>query len=105
MVKNIFDDIKVDKKEEIFEVLFQNQVVKIEKIISNGQTSKPNFWYNQEEIEFVILLSGEAQIEFEDEIIDLKKGDYTLISAHRKHRVAFTDTKNPTIWLAVFIKN
>jgi len=104
MVKNIFDKIKIDKEKEIFEILFQNRVVKIEKIVSNGQTSKPNFWYNQDEIEFVILLSGKAQIEFEDKIINLKKGDYHIISAYCKHRVAFTDLENSTIWLAIFIK-
>ena len=104
MVKNIFDKIKINKKEEIFEILFQNRVVKIEKIVSNGQTSKPNFWYNQNEIEFVILLSGKAQIEFKDKILDLKEGDYYIIPAHCKHRVAFTDLEKPTIWLAVFIK-
>jgi cupin 2 domain-containing protein len=103
---NIFEQIVVDTKSEIFDTLFENKVVKIERIISNGQTSAPGFWYDQEESEFVLLLEGEAVLEFEEgERVDLQKGDYCMIDAHQKHRVMFTDEENTTVWLAVFIKS
>jgi hypothetical protein len=32
----------------------------------------------------------------------MKPGDFTNIPAHRKHRVDWTTSDEPTIWLAVF---
>ena len=99
---NIFEQIIVDKNEENFFEIFKNEKIKIEKIVSNGQTSPENFWYEQEENEFVLLLEGFAIVEFEDFEMELKKGDCLNIKAMQKHRVKFTSLNEPTIWFAVF---
>ena len=70
---NIFDDIKVDKSKEEFIEILKNESIKIERIVSNGQKSKENFWYKQDENEFILLLEGEAILEFEDREVTLKK--------------------------------
>ncbi len=102
---NIFNDIPQKSAEEIFETLVKAGDVRIERIISTGQSSPENFWYDQNENEFVILLEGSAQLKFDDgEIIDLKKGAWTFIPAHKKHRVEKTDEKTPSVWLAFFWK-
>ena len=99
---NIFEQIIVDKNEEkIFEI-FKNETIKIEKIVSNGQTSPENFWYEQEKSEFVLLLEGFAILEFENREEELKKGDCLNIQAYEKHRVKFTSLDEPTVWFAVF---
>ena len=99
---NIFDKIIVDKEEENFFEIFKNETIKIEKIVSNGQISPENFWYEQEKSEFILLLEGFAILEFEDREVELKKGDCLNIKAMEKHRVKFTSLDEPTIWLAVF---
>ena len=99
---NIFEQIIVDKSEEKFFEIFKNEKIKIEKIVSNGQISPENFWYEQEENEFVLLLEGFAIVEFEDFEMELKKGDCLNIKAMQKHRVKFTSLNEPTIWFAVF---
>ena len=99
---NIFDKIIVDKEEENFFEIFKNETIKIEKIVSNGQISPKNFWYEQEKSEYIILLEGFAVLEFEDKEIELKKGDCINIKAMQKHRVKFTSLDEPTIWFAVF---
>ena len=99
---NIFEQIIVDKSEEKFFEIFKNEKIKIEKIVSNGQCSPDNFWYEQEENEFVLLLEGFAIVEFEDFEMELKKGDCLNIKAMQKHRVKFTSQTEPTIWFAVF---
>jgi cupin 2 domain-containing protein len=99
---NIFEEIIIDKTEEIFFEIFKNETIKIEKIVSNGQTSPKNFWYEQEQNEFVLLLEGFAILEFEDKVVELKKGDCLNIKAKQKHRVKFTSLTEPTIWFAVF---
>lgn len=99
---NIFNEIPIDKNEEKFFEIFKNKNIKIEKIVSNGQKSPPNFWYEQEKNEFVLLLEGFAILEFEDSEVELKKGDCLNIEAFKKHRVKFTSLDEPTIWFAVF---
>ena len=99
---NIFDNIFIDKKnEQVFDILKKDNI-RIEKIVSNGQKSEKDFWYEQEENEFIMVIDGDAIIEFEDKECELKKGDYLIIEKMIKHRVKYTDTNGPTIWLAVF---
>ena len=99
---NIFEQIIVDKEEENFFEIFKNETIKIEKIVSNGQISPENFWYEQEKSEFILLLEGFAILEFENREVELKKGDCINIKAKQKHRVKFTSLDEPTIWFAVF---
>ena len=104
-LKNIFKDLpekRLDK--EIFETLLQNNNVKLERIISTGQTTPKGEWYDQERDEWVILLQGHATLVFENEReINLKPGDYVFIKAHKKHRVSLTSSDEVCVWLAAHI--
>lgn len=99
---NVFEELPINKNEELFFEIFKNETIKIEKIVSNGQTSPDNFWYEQKENEFVLLLEGFAIVEFEDFEMELKKGDCLNIKAMQKHRVKFTSLNETTVWFAVF---
>lgn len=90
-----FPDEKI--KSEIIETILNSKNVRIEKIISDGNTSG---WYDQKEDEWVVLLKGEAEIEFENSIKVLNAGDYIFIPKHKRHRVKRTAK---CIWLCVFI--
>jgi cupin 2 domain-containing protein len=86
---NIFDSIPVNLNAEIFEDLLKLPGLRVERIISKGQSTLENAWYDQEEGEWIILLEGGAILEFEDdEYVTLKKGDYLNIPAHHKHKVS-----------------
>jgi cupin 2 domain-containing protein len=88
---------------EIVERLADNGAVRIERIISHGQTSPEGFWYDQGEAEFVLVLAGAARLRFDDgESVALGPGDWLDIAPHRRHRVEWTDPATPTVWLAVF---
>lgn len=104
--KNLFSDLPSSVKNEIFEVLALSQDVRIERILSKGQTTPAGEWYDQELNEFVILLKGRANVVFEGEheLYDLKPGDYINIPAHTRHRVEWTDDDTVTVWLAVHYK-
>ena len=99
---NLFDIEKIPNSEELTTILDESKNVRIERIISSGQTSPEGFWYNQNENEFVALLQGEAFISYEDGSIRLKAGDTVLIPAHKKHGVDFTSVDLPCIWFCVF---
>ena len=102
-MKNIFENLPSDLSNENFIDLINAKNVRIERIVSLGQTSPESGWYNQNENEWVIVLEGFGTILFEDgNEITLKKGDFINIPAHKKHKVSKTDKKNVTIWLAVF---
>jgi len=59
---NIFDLPELPLSEELTSVIAESKNVRIERIISTGQTSD---WYDQSETEFVALLQGGAAIEGE----------------------------------------
>ena len=99
---NIFDKVIIDKNEENFFQIFKNESIRVERIVSNGQKSPEDFWYEQIENEYILLLSGNAILEFEDFEVELKNGDCLNIEAMQKHRVKFTSLDEPTIWFAVF---
>ncbi len=102
MKNNVFENIIVDKKQEQFFDLLKDENIRIEKIVSNGQSSPINFWYESAENEFVLILKGDAILEYEDKELTLNEGDYINIKAFTKHRVKYTNQTQPTIWLAVF---
>ncbi|MBZ0269048.1 cupin domain-containing protein, partial [bacterium] len=65
----------------------------------------PGFWYDQDEDEWVVLLSGSATLAWEDgRERELGPGDHVRIPAHEKHRVVRTAPDRETVWLAVFLK-
>ncbi len=104
-MKNIYSSIPNTIEQEIFEDLLKSENIRIEKIISKGQSSPTEGWYDQEEHEWVIVLDGYGIISFEDgREVKLKKGDYLNIPAHEKHKVKWTDPDQITIWLAIFYK-
>ncbi len=104
--RNLFADLPESLPHELIEVLIENEIVRIERIVSHGHVSPEGFWYDQLEHEWVVVLKGEAKLLFENdgEPLHLKSGDHVLIHAHQKHRVEWTTTDEPTIWLAVYYR-
>lgn len=106
MENNIFNNIPFDLDNEIFDKLFDNDKVVIERIISPSMPNGDKIWYDQESEEIVFLLKGNAKIEFENGNTKiLNEGDYLTLKSHEKHRVAYTSGKPKCIWLAIHIKD
>ena len=103
MIKNLLDDLPKAADQESLVDLLKRPGVRIERIVSTGQTSPPGFWYDQAYGEWVAVLAGEAQLRFEDEPAPrtLRVGDFVDIAAHRRHRVEWTRPGEPTVWLTV----
>lgn len=101
---NLFAEIPAKLAAELSEPLLKSSTVRIERIVSHGQASADNYWYDQEEDEWVVVLKGKAQLRFEgeDEPLELEPGDYLNIPAHQRHRVEWTAPDELTVWLAVF---
>lgn len=101
---NLFEQLPApgSDAEQFFELLARPGL-RIERIVSTGQASPPGFWYDQDDGEWVLVLTGEARLRFEDEgeARPLKAGDFVHIAPHRRHRVDWTHPEQPTVWLAV----
>lgn len=88
---------------ELVDVLAERGAVRIERIVSTGQITPDAAWYDELTDEWVLLVSGEARLRIEDESADraLGSGDWLFIPAHCRHRVTWTSTDPPAVWLAV----
>lgn len=106
-LENLFSDIPQEAGREHFEALLEAgraaTIVRLERIVSQGQATPPGQWLDGEYEEWVVLLSGGARLRFEDEqdARELRPGDFLLIAPHRRHRVEWTEPGKPTVWLAL----
>lgn len=87
---------------EFFETLLKTSGTgRVERIYSKPYSDGQ--WYDQDEDEFVLLLSGEAVLEFADSAkLELRAGDWLVIDRRTRHRVASTSEEPRCVWLAVF---
>lgn len=104
-VKNLFAALPEALPEEVFEDLLCSKGVRIERILSRGQVSPADAWYDQDENEWVVVLRGAARLLFGDgREVALGVGDSINIPSRCRHRVSWTDPNQVTVWLAVFYK-
>lgn len=104
---NLLHDLPADAPGEVFTALAQwpgARNVRIERIVSNGQASPAGFWYDNPEDEWVLVISGSGAVEIDGGATHtLGAGDWLHLPAHCRHRVAWTDAAQPTIWLAIHV--
>lgn len=102
---NVFSGVMPNRAAEVFTTLLAEREVRIERIVSMGQGTRPGVWLDQPQGEWVLLLEGSAALEIEGEsgIRQLGPGDYIWLPPRRRHRVAWTDAGRTTVWLAVHV--
>jgi cupin 2 domain-containing protein len=99
---NLFTRIDVAGAAETVTELLARPGIRIERIVSPGQSSPHGCWYHQSTDEWVIVVAGAARVDFDgDAPCNLLPGDYLMIPAQKRHRVAWTHPALPTIWLAL----
>ena len=104
MPTNLFDALPGKAPQEIVDELLSRSGLRIERIVSTGQTTPENQPYDQDHDEWVLLLSGAARLWLDGEgERALRPGDCLLIPAHQRHRVTFTAPDQPTVWLAIHL--
>lgn len=103
---NLFDSLPDPLPEELVEKLVEQDGLRLERIVSTGHITPAGEWYDQELDEWVVMLTGAARLRFDDpeEVMTLSPGDYLKISAHRRHRVDWTDPNASTVWLALHFR-
>lgn len=102
-IQNLYAPLPDASASEHVATLLQTAQWRLERIVSLGQQTPPGQWYDQATAEWVMLLTGEAQLQIEGETgrRTLRPGDYLLLPAHVRHRVEWTHPTQPSIWLAL----
>lgn len=106
-VQNLLSALPSAADGEVSETLAAGLAARVERIVSMGQASPVGVWYDQHEAEWVMVLTGRARLSIEgeaDEVV-MERGDAVFLPAHCRHRVAWTDPDQPTVWIAVFMKS
>ncbi len=100
---NLLADVPVALAGEEIRALLATSDLRIERIVSTGQASPPGFWYDQDWAEWVLVVAGQAGLLIDGEAAPrvLEPGSYVHLPAHCRHRVEWTSTEMPTVWLAV----
>ena len=100
---NLLSNLPASLPAELFETLLRADGLRVERIVSRGHASPDGFWYDQDQAEWVLLLSGAARLRFEGEAepVELAPGAFVNIPARRRHRVEWTDPGQATVWLAI----
>lgn len=104
-LENLFEELPGELPDELFTTLLQRPDLKLERIVSRGHTTVEGQWYDQPHDEWVLLLTGKADLLLADpdECLTLRPGDHLLIPAHRRHRVEWTLPDKKTMWLALHL--
>jgi cupin 2 domain-containing protein len=77
--------------------------MRVERIVSTGQVTPEDQWYDQAWDEYVLLVAGAARLRIEGEEEDraMQAGEWIMLPAHCRHRVTWTQKDPPTVWLAI----
>jgi cupin 2 domain-containing protein len=102
-IRNVFRLPDTLPPDELVEALAGGEGVLVERIVSAGQSTSPDEWLSAEKDEWVVLLTGRAELSYEDgSRLRLEPGDYVVIPAGQRHRVESTSADPPCVWLAVY---
>lgn len=101
--RSLFDAIPALHANELFDTLVESNGFRVERIVSDGHVTPPGTWYDQQQDEWVLLISGGATLLFDGTVAPLvmKPGDHVLIPAGCRHRVEHTAAGVKTVWLAL----
>jgi cupin 2 domain-containing protein len=99
-VTNIFERTPAGGKREELITLLKTPGLRLEQILSHGQATAADHWYDQDQPEWVVLLEGTATLRFEgDGLLGLAAGDSILIPVRSRHRVE--SCSQDARWLAL----
>ena len=99
MKANLFEDRTPPAAGERIDVLLEHRNLVVERIVSSADITPKR--YVQAQDEWVVLLSGEAKLEVEGKVVDLKAGDYVFLPSGIPHTVQAAS--EGAMWLAVHL--
>lgn len=96
---NLYEDALPPATGERFDTLLMHNGLVIERIVSTSKIESKQ--YVQEQDEWVVLLTGEAQLDVAGRQVSLRAGDYLFLPARTPHTVLRVSDR--ALWLAVHL--
>ncbi len=96
---NLYEDALPPATGERFDTLLMHNGLVIERIVSTSKIESQQ--YVQEQDEWVVLLTGEAQLDVAGRPVSLRAGDYLFLPARTPHTVLRVSDR--ALWLAVHL--
>ena len=102
---NLFANLAERAMREEVAVLAETAGGRIERIVSTGQASRPDFGTIRPRRSGWSFFPGAQAYASKPSPSPrvLAPGDWLEIPAHARHRVEWTDAERPTVWLAVHL--
>jgi hypothetical protein len=90
----------------VIETLFENDVVKIDRITVRGQITPPGVFPDEPSHEFIQVLKGNIVLEYklaggETKKVSLRPGEFAIKSPKEQTRADFTPPEEDTIYLKI----
>ena len=102
MMNNLLANIPTALTEEIVQVLVESPGVRIERIVSRGQTTARGNWYDQPDQEWVLLLQAQRGCALPIKTNQSRWGPATMSTFQPTASIGSNGPANqPTIWLAI----
>jgi mannose-6-phosphate isomerase-like protein (cupin superfamily) len=103
-VANLLAGLPAARRAEAFTAILSRPGIRLERIVSQGQSTPEGAPMVQALDEWVLLLEGEAKMRIEDSAeFSIGPGDHLLIAAGQKHWVTWTAKDRATVWLALHL--
>jgi cupin 2 domain-containing protein len=99
---NLLSDLPAALDGEVFTALLAGPGLRLERIVSHGQSTPSDSPMVQDRDEWVLVIAGGAGLRIGNAPeMALGPGDYALIPAGTSHWVTWTREDTPTVWLAL----
>lgn len=103
-IENLLTKLPPARRAEAFTELLARPGIRVERIVSRGQSTPDDAPMVQDEDEWVLLLEGAAGLRIEDSSeVTLQAGDHVWIARGQRHWVTWTAKDRPTVWLAAHL--
>lgn len=86
------------------ETLAENRIIKIERVVANGQVTALGHFCEQPGFDFLVVLSGQVVLVFEAskrEKVILNPGDFLVTKPGQSNRTDWTSRDEETVWIKV----
>lgn len=101
-IENFYTGFKTNPQLENYIEILNGKKFRLEKIVSKGYVTPKTKWLVESKKEFVMLLKGKAELQFETgQRVLLKEGDYLIIPENIKHKVVKTSKRPLCYWLTI----
>ncbi|NHZ36782.1 hypothetical protein [Massilia rubra] len=90
----------------IIETLFENEIIKIDRVTVRGQITPPDIFPEEPSHEFIQLIKGHMVLEYkaaegERKKMSLRPGDFAMKDPKESTRADFTATDEDTVYLKI----